>query len=313
MLINGHGMRSGRVLIVYFCIISLILVFLAPSHYSLSYCIALNILYLVVNVLYFLRNRDDFWGFSGLFAMCFYFMNFIYPVFYYPFPLLRYFFIFSYSFDENVITYATAVSLFAYVLYLAGRTLFNKNAISKVRITTFKPRNYKILVAFFIIVYIVFTAAGGFSYFSSKYFEGNMSSSSVLTYSNILRQALMEMSIIVLFTNKVIYDRWKVLILVFTAIVVALIFMSGNRGNGLFLILLVVFMYNDKVRRIKPGIWILGLIGGIVLFTFIGRFRGSGFQEVDMSEMTATTDSNLDYFSDLIKTLIKNIRIKTRK
>ena len=281
--------------------VGLFLAFFAPVSYSFNFCLTLNIIYLILNVYYFTRHRDQIIGFPGLFAFTFYFVNFIYPVVYYPTPL-RYISLFSFDFDENIISYATAVALLAYNSYLLGMSYFKAESHVKGHVRLITQSDYKFVLLFFVIAFLIFLFAGGFSYFGLQYSEGinATSGNSLLQYFAPFQLTLLEMVLILLFTQKNIFEKWKTLVIVITFIVIGFYLYNGNRSNPLTLGLIILFMYNDKIKRIKIKYFLLIGIIGVVLFTAIGLYRGTGYTDVSLREMTSEMDSGLDFFTDLV-------------
>jgi hypothetical protein len=97
-----------------FTIAATVLYIKAPWTYSYDYCVTLMALFIGQNVLYFATNKREHWlGFEFFFALSFFLVNFVYPVFYAPTERIYWSF-FSFAFNDNYVTRATALAYFGY-------------------------------------------------------------------------------------------------------------------------------------------------------------------------------------------------------
>ena len=68
-----------------FAIVATVLYIQAPWTYSYDYCVTLMACFIAQNMLFFATNKRKNWlGFEFFFALSFFLVNFVYPVFYAP-------------------------------------------------------------------------------------------------------------------------------------------------------------------------------------------------------------------------------------
>ena len=112
-----------------FAIAATVLYIKAPWTYSYDYCVLLMSLFIAQNVLFFATNKRTHWlGFEFFFALSFFLVNFVYPVFYAPTERI-YWSLFSLPFNDDYVTRCTALAYLGMRgICLVRRVFYNSNA-----------------------------------------------------------------------------------------------------------------------------------------------------------------------------------------
>jgi len=288
---------------ILFSILSLCLVYLAPTEYSYSFCVTINVLFVVQNILYFsLRNDDGLVCFEFFFMLAFWFTNFVYPVFYYP--TNPHFSMFSSKFNENIITKSTAIAYLGYSVFLLGisnsRRMLSYYANKDPFV--FDNRKLKLLFYFSFIFFFFYMTFGGLEHLRNVY-SGGADIRQVGVYSyflNLFTIATLLMAMF-LFRQK---NRKIISIYGFYLLVVMLLFIStGTRGIVLGIGLILLFTYNKYVRRISKIQLITLIVFGALFLTFIVYGRTTSLFSkhwMDAMVLKLRVTSFFDLFSDLI-------------
>ena len=113
-----------RILNIFGLLLSIVLYYFAPNHYSFHLCLLYLVFYVVFALINLIKRFDgNLFTFDVLFLLSFLLTNFIYPVFYYP-SFFRYFSLFGISFPENVITNCNSVSFNTSTMFMCYYELF---------------------------------------------------------------------------------------------------------------------------------------------------------------------------------------------
>lgn len=296
------------------CIVSLFLVLFAPENYSYEYCLLIHNLFLFTFAYNVYKNRKDgLLTFNLLFSVSLYCTSFIYPVFFYN-TSERYFSMFSYDFDESIISYATGVAYMAYCFLQLG--LNNKMTISTTkeestdvsRLHLYKSLN--ILSAIFAVMLAYFLLNGGLGYFADQ-FTYNLSDQDIFMgyiVQFITPIAYAMLIIAFLLPSKKNLSFYIAVLLV--AFYVVMILSTGSRTIPLAMIIIAIVMYNDKVKRL--GIGKLAILGVtfVLVMVLAGALRGSG-ELISSSSISQNASEVIDeksgnYFSFANELIICN-------
>ncbi len=170
-------------------------------------------------------------------------------------------------------------------------------------------RLIKILFFMYLCVLIVFLFNGGTNYFTHQ-FSGTSNAEDVESgYIFALLQAIIYPLLVLV----LIYPQKKssVFIIPFIAIVctILIIILTGSRTLPMALVIIIVTLYNDYIKRIKPITVISGLICGILFLSIVGALRGSGNMiELDSLQQSGNiiNDKQADIFSFANDLIINN-------
>lgn len=289
------------ILNILFAITSIVLCCCAPTSYNYHFCLAILILYIVQNVLFFYFNKRRNWlGFEFFFAISFAFTNFIYPVFY--FPTRPDYLFFSIPFNVNVISRATAIAYFAYAFYMLGATKLLKMKREEPISPTFKFGINQFLWLFVITVvaFACYIGLGGWEALQDVYSgTANIRDTGIYSYfNNIFTIACYLMAIFVFRIKK--QKQWFYLL--FICVCMFFIISTGSRSLALGLALILIVGFNNNVRRFSIlEVFSLILIGAFLLF-LVMRTRHS---QINSETITATMqniriENIMDIFGDLI-------------
>ena len=261
------------------CVISLVLVFLAPNTYSYDYCLLIHNLFLLTFAYNLIKNRKDgLLSFNLLFTVSFYCTSFIYPVFFYN-TSDRYFSMFSYSFDENIITYSTAISYMAYCFLQLGLNNKGKNTGD---ITNFVIENVRIekslsfLTLVFTLFFIYFILNDGLKYFSDQFANASSKNDGIMAYFVQFLSPIAYSIFIMAFFLKNKRSFTFVFAVSIVGLFALLILLTGSRTIPLSIISLALFLFNDKISKL--GVVKLAMLGVsfVVIMVLAGSLRGNG-------------------------------------
>ena len=250
-----------------FAIAATVLYIKAPWTYSYDYCVTLMTMFIAQNVLFFATNKRKHWlGFEFFFALSFFLVNFVYPVFYAPTERIYWSF-FSFPFNDNYVTRATALAYFGYAWYMLGATrILQLNREEPTKPTfTISMRQYLWFFGITIVAWLLFIATGGWAALQNVYAgDGNLRDVGIYSYfNNIFTIGCYLMAIFVFRLPK---QKWWFYLLVIISFMLILL-STGSRQLtvGLALILVVGFsMYVYHLRWWQVATLVAG--GSIVLF-----------------------------------------------
>ena len=151
---------------------SLSLYCFAPEVYSLPFCQAEMIVFLLT-AFFLLRKtiiQGNYFNFHVFFSISFFFVNFAYPNFIYPLNP-EYFWIFTYSFNHDIIPKALSLSQLAFSSYAIGVVGYDRikkykndnSSFSHLLISKKMLRFIKVIFIFVTVVFSVSVISSGFS------------------------------------------------------------------------------------------------------------------------------------------------------
>lgn len=298
------------VLNIFFCILSLFLVILAPEKYSYSFVVTIVILFLFQNIFYF-KKRDSkrLISFEFFFFIAFFFTNFVYPVFY--FKSNPSFMMFSFSFNEDIISKATAVAFFAYSSYILGlsyKQTKNKlrknrsNLLPKRKNVTLKRvrvnRISSILFIFSLTFFLLYIATGGLQDMKAMYQGDDIERGGISNYIYILFYSSSIILAIYVFELK---KSKRFIVLSSLILYIILFLIAGSRTYPLALALILLLSYDNYKKIPKTSIILIVSFGFLFLF-LIMMLRG------DNNDIQNLKDIEFSSFWDIGADLIINNR-----
>lgn len=287
-----------RALSIILLIVSLLSYFFAPKTYSFDYCFWLHNLFLVSATMVFILDiRNEKVGFNLLFSISFFFTNFVYPV--YIYPVDPYYSLFSFPFNEKVITKCTALAQVAYSMYTCGYLWRNKTENTSKRLNfdmAIGAKQMSTITLLIIIYFLAFLLFGGLDYFEDRYERGEMSSNMKVQYLMLFFP-----SIIIFFASTIfLCKNRKHIIQTYSILsIIALILLSsGTRTFPLIIFSTISIIYCLR-NKVSISLVIPGIIFGILLMSFIGNIRHDGILSSNMIVKESSELGALDYFEDL--------------
>ena len=283
---------------IFFFIFSLVLNFFTPDDYNYTFCLLINIAFLLQNSIYFVLSRRSLVSFEFFFMFAFYFVNFIYPVAY--FPNNPTYGVFKYDFNYQIISKATAVAYVAYTIYMFGLTYkkTTQDITSQIDVSSFSKSFFPNLLIVFLGLAVSYIASVGYAFFSGyDWYVEEENYSPVVSFIN-MSASLFAMF---LFFKEKKTERRMYAILLLTFISVYLI--SGSRNMPLGLLSIFVVTFHERVRKIPSFVFLLSIVGGMIVFYVISLVRVDSIMEVsDLSGSiaTSTESSVFNFASDLV-------------
>ena len=287
-----------------FAIAATVLYIKAPWTYSYDYCVALMVCFIVQNVLFFATNKRKHWlGFEFFFALSFFLVNFVYPVFYAPTERIYWSF-FSFSFNDNFVTRATALAYFGYAWYMLGATriLQLKREEPDEPTFTISMRQYLWFFGITMVAWVLFVATGGLAALQSVYAEGsNLRDVGIYSYfNNIFTIGCYFLAIFIFRLPK---QKWWFYLAVIASFMLILL-STGSRQLAVGLALILVVGFSMYVYHLK---WwhVLGLVaGGSIVLFLVMTLRKEGLDPAAWQAKLAHT--KLEEFWDIYEDLIVN-------
>lgn len=284
------------------CVLSFLFVTIAPSTYSYDYVLLIHCLYIVTAIISVYHNKGTgYINFHMVFTVSYYFVNFVYPVFYYP-TSDRYFGLFSYAFDEKLISKCTALAYFAYCTYLCGffsyKYRYNHNKINKE--VKFAPTERITIIAtvLLIISFILFLLTGGLEAFSIQYQEADHANG----ISSYFFELVYCFSLVVTITS--FYSKKQnVFPLAVVFAINFMVLMTGFRTFTICWIIIFMALYNERVKRISLPVLLALAIVGTLFFNTIRIVRSQDFNvetvyEASKNQMEGNTNESNNPFLD---------------
>lgn len=272
-----------------YALISLALVAIAPGTYSYEYCMLLVAMFFVVFGTYIVGCRKGgIVTFGFFFSVSFMFVNFVYPVHYYP--TRPYFSLFIHHFDPNLISYCTALALCAYCMLICGLTSMRTAPRTAKRFVLEPVLHRRLIVVFeilFLITLALFITTDGLNYFLHQF--ARVKDAADVESSYIF--ALLQTCAIPLLLLSLLWPRHRSpyfwLPLSSVVFLSLLVLATGSRTFPMAVAVMSVALYNDRVRRVPPLFIIAGLCAAVVLLSIVGYMRGDGM--IDTSDQTAAS------------------------
>lgn len=287
-----------------FAIAATVLYIKAPWTYSYDYCVALMSCFIAQNVLFFATNKRQHWlGFELFFALSFFLVNFVYPVFYAPTERIYWSF-FSFSFNDNYVTRATALAYFGYAWYLLGATRILQLRREEPSEPTFtiSMREYIWFFGITIVAWLLFVATGGWTALQSVYAEGsNLRQVGIYSYfNNIFTIGCYLMAIFVFRLPK---QKWWFYLLVIMTFMLILL-SAGSRQLAVALALILVTGFSMYVYHLKWWQVATVVAGGSAVLFLVMTLRTEGLDFGAWQQKLA--HMKLQEFWDIYEDLIVN-------
>lgn len=233
-------------------------------------------LYLGTAIFSVYQNRKNgYINFNVVFSVSYYFVNFVYPIFYYP-TSDRYFGLFSYEFDESLISRCTALAYFAYCVYLYGFNSYSSKILKSKTVQSIQNVPAKKITSvstiLLIISFVLFLLSGGLEAFSMQYQEADHASG----ISSYLFEIVYCFSLVTTITSFYSKKRewFPISVVIFINFVVL---MTGFRTFTICWLVAFLALFNDKVKKIRPQfLLVLGLVG-MLFFNAIRIVRDQDF------------------------------------
>lgn len=288
-----------------FAIVATVLYIKAPWTYSYDYCMTLMTLFMAQNVLFFATDKRQHWlGFEFFFAISFFLVNFVYPVFYAPYEDRIYWSFFSYSFNDDYVTRSTALAYFGYAWYMLGATRLLQLQREEPSHPTFtvSMRQYIWFFGITIVAWLLFVATGGLAALQSVYAEGsNLRDVGIYSYfNNIFTIGCYFMAIFLFRLPKQKWWFYLLVILYFMLILLS----TGSRQLAVGLALILVTGFSLYVYHLKWWQVLLLIAGGTTVLFLVMTLRTEGLDFGAWQQKLAQT--KLDNFWDIFEDLIVN-------
>ena len=259
--------NNGRAILVILLVISVVMCYKAPAVYDFSYCLVCFVIFLISAVVLLVNNTNKYKTiilFEFLFTLSFFFVNYAYPVFIYP-TSTSYFSLFLYSFNEDVISRATAVATLGFCSYSTFQYENRNFSNSKIEYKDRYSRVSTVEVFFLFILFLV--------YFIQvyTYLSGNLSYSEGAGFFRIL-------AIFLIFKRLYNHNIHHPLIrdIALWGIIAAYIVINllvGNRGDPLYVAMAAFVSYTLFVHRIPARVFMPVVVAGLLVFFIVGQIR----------------------------------------
>jgi oligosaccharide repeat unit polymerase len=295
-----------------------VLYIFAPNYYSFNYCLWLLVLFIISSIITIRYTVDDgnFLTFHVLFLLSFFFVNFVYPVILYP-KNPFYFSVFKKPFDQLIITKTTALALLGICSYNFGAVLrFRKeNGTKPDSDTNFNTIQFLLTNWVYLMFFLILLFAG------SEMLKGNFGSTSKIPSGLlVIFQVSIGLSVIIILSSKIFEGRILVLLwkfnkpVLFILLCFLLLFIyTGDRGPVLQLLLIAIGGFSLYVKKIKIKYFIMIVLLGMFVFTFISYARSKNVTETKQQGVGNFIDRGmrrikLESFFDMGMDLIVNNR-----
>lgn len=287
-----------------FAVVATVLYILAPWTYSYDYCVTLMCLFILQNVLFFATNKRKHWlGFEFFFALSFFLVNFVYPVFYAPTERIYWSF-FSFSFNDNFVTRATALAYFGYAWYLLGATRILQLRREEPTEPTFTitMRQYIWFFGITMVSWLLFVATGGLAALQSVYAEGsNLRDVGIYSYfNNIFTIGCYFMAI---FLFRLPKQKWWFYLLVIASFMLILL-SAGSRQMAVGLALILIVGFSMYVYHLKGWQVLTIVAGGSIVLFLVMTLRTEGLDPA--AWQTKLAHMKVEEFWDIYEDLIVN-------
>ena len=287
-----------------FAVAATVLYIRAPWTYSCDYCTLIMWLFIAQNVLHFATNKRQHWlGFEFFFALSFFLVNFVYPVFYAPTERIYWSF-FSLDFNDNYVTRSTALAYFGYAWYLLGATRILQLRREEPSEPTFtvNMRQYIWFFGITVIAWLLFVATGGLAALQDVYANGaNLREVGIYSYfNNIFTIGCYFMAIFIFRLPK---QKWWFYLLVILSFILILL-STGSRQLAVGLALILVTGFSMYVYHLKWWQVTLVIAGGSIILFLVMTLRTEG---LDAGAWQAKLGHmKLENFWDIFEDLIVN-------
>ena len=288
-----------------FAVVATILYLHAPWTYNYDYTVTLLGLFIAQNVLYFATNKRQHWlGFEFFFALSFFLVNFVYPVFYASDPDRIYWSFFSYSFNDNFVTRCTALAYCGYAWYMLGATRILQLRREEPSEPTFtiSLKQYIWFFAITVVAWLLFVATGGWTALQSVYAEGSsLREVGIYSYfNNIFTIGCYLMAIFLFRLPK--QEWWFYLLVILTFMLILL--SAGSRQFAVALALILLTGFSMYVYHLKWWQVATVVAGGSLVLFLVMQLRTEGMDPGAWHQKLAHT--KLEEFWDIYEDLIVN-------
>ena len=259
-----------------FAVVATVLYIRAPWTYSYDYCVLLMSCFIAQNVLFFATNKRTHWlGFEFFFALSFFLVNFVYPVFYAPTERIYWSF-FSFPFNDDFVTRATALAYFGYAWYMLGATRILQLRREEPTEPTFTitMREYIWFFGITIGAWMLFVLTGGLAALQSVYAEGsNLREVGIYSYfNNIFTIGCYLMAI---FLFRLPKQKWWFYLLVIVSFMLILL-SAGSRQLAVGLALILITGFSMYVYHLRAWQVLTLVAGGSVALFLVMTLRTEG-------------------------------------
>jgi oligosaccharide repeat unit polymerase len=258
--------------------VSLFLYLFAPNAYSYKYCLVIFMVY-VVSIAWIISAtviNKNYFNFHVLFFISFLFVNFIYPIFLYPISP-TYFSVFKKSFNEAVITKATALALLGSSSYILGVSIcLRKKYPSPIQL---KIKTEKLQYLLSYLVYFIFAVI--LCYTGTEIIRGRFGATGTIPPGLLaIFQVSIGLAVILELErkkyNKSIFSyirRINKPILILFLFYIFLFLYVGDRGPAIQIILITLCAFSLFVLPIRMKGLIFTVLAGMLILTFVGYAR----------------------------------------
>ena len=265
---------NARIVLFILGLVSSILYWTAPVTYSLTNCyICLGIFFVAFYILFKERIRNNLICFEFIFSFSFLYTNYLYPTFLYN--INASFSLFGLEFPENYIDRGIALTTVGYVFLTLGLLkypciayLANERKRNQFKeLAFYKPA--AVLLLLLLIVSLIPVLQSGI--YDGNYGEG--------AFYKVVADVFIYYLIFETFSNSKSFKGLIKKNTLFFALVlsyVVLMTLIGNRGMFMRIRVITLFCYNYFVKRIKVKHFVIMLVFGMALMTFVGQERGGG-------------------------------------
>ena len=285
-----------------FAIAATVLYVYAPWTYNYDYCALLMNLFIVQNVLHFATNNRQHWlGFEFFFALSFFLVNFIYPVFYAPTERLHWSF-FCYPFTYSYVTRCTALAYFGYAWYLLGATRILQLRREEPSEPTFtiSMRQYIWFVCVTLVAWALYVATGGWEALQRAY-SGGGSLYEIGIYSYFNNIFTIGCYLLAIFIFRLPKQKWWFYLLMIATFML-LLMSAGSRQLAVGLVLILIVGFSMYVYHLKWWQIMLCVAGGSFVLFLRTVLRTAGLDPAEWEIRLAhlKLGSFWDIFEDLI-------------
>ena len=262
------------VLLMFSAVYTLIMFLIAPKEYSFSFCVV-NFVPFVYAVFVLLKNRckNNLVNLEFVFSIIFFYVNYAYPLFYYP--VMPYFSLFNLSFPEEYINKGIALTSLAYISFVIGLLKYKILPINSEKdyicISPLIKRLDYLLLIILLLQLIPILLSG---VYDGNWGEGAFTKVLVDTISFFLVFAGLSNSS----SLKKYLQNNKLLVFLLFAYV-GVITVIGNRGTFLRFTLLTIFFYTSYYKKVSTSVIMASMIVGMLFMNYVGAVRGGGSYE----------------------------------
>jgi len=281
-----------------FAIASILLCYYAPHGYNSDFCQVIAWCYVVQNILYFCFNgKKNFAGFELFFAIAFFFVNFAYPLFYYP--ERENWMFFWRPWDRGIINLSTSIAYMGYTFYMLGITRWFHMKRQEPDKVTFHVSLEQYILFFLLTVatYGLYVVTGGWAAMNEVYHgSGNIKTVGIYSYFYVI--FTISIYLMAIFVYHIPKAKWWFYLLTI-GVCLLMIIATGSRTVVLGVGLILIVGWNNNVRRFKVWEILSVTLIGVLGMWFVVATRYSSTINVIAVIDTMRTHRLIDIFSDL--------------